>query len=138
MFCRHCSKEVVPQAVVCVGCGVAPHSGKNFCQNCGSPTDPAASVCIKCGVALAGGPAGGQMRSKMAAGLLGIFLGWLGVHRFYLGYTAIGICQLVLSLLGFVTCGVTSAAAGIWGLIEGILILTGSLDKDADGRPLAP
>jgi len=73
----------------------------------------------------------------MAAGLLGIFLGGLGIHRFYLGYTAIGVVQLLLCLLGFVTCGITSIAAWIWGLVEGIMILTGNyITKDAQGEPL--
>jgi TM2 domain-containing membrane protein YozV len=72
----------------------------------------------------------------MAAGLLGIFLGGLGIHRFYLGYNGIAIAQLVLGLLGIVTCGITSIASAIWGLIEGILILTGSINRDAQGRPL--
>jgi hypothetical protein len=72
-----------------------------------------------------------QAKSKMVAGLLGILLGWAGAHRFYLGYTSIGIIQLVLSI---VTCGL----AGIWGFVEGILILVGheSFRTDAEGRPL--
>jgi TM2 domain-containing membrane protein YozV len=69
-------------------------------------------------------------KSKLAAGLLGIFIGGLGVHRFYLGYTGIGIAQILVTL---VTCGL----GHIWGLIEGILILAGSsITTDADGRPL--
>ena len=69
-------------------------------------------------------------KSKLVAGLLGIFLGGLGVHRFYLGYTGIGIAQIVVTL---VTCGV----GVVWGLIEGILILAGSsITTDANGQPL--
>ena len=37
-------------------------------------------------------------------------------------------------LVTFVTCGIAS----LWGFIEGILILCGAMDRDADGRPLAP
>ena len=69
-------------------------------------------------------------KSKMAAGLLGIFLGGFGVHNFYLGFTSKAVIQLVLSIC---SCGIGS----IWGFIEGILILTGSINTDADGRPLA-
>ena len=76
-------------------------------------------------------------KSKLVAGLLGILVGAFGVHRFYLGYTTIAIIQLVLGLLGIVTCGITTIASGIWGLIEGILILTGSINRDAKGVPLA-
>jgi TM2 domain-containing membrane protein YozV len=76
-------------------------------------------------------------KSKLVAGLLGILLGSLGIHRFYLGYTGIGIAQLVLGLpVGIITCGVTSLIAYVWGLIEGIMILTGSIATDARGRPL--
>ena len=70
-------------------------------------------------------------RSKLVAGLLGIFLGGFGVHRFYLGYTGLGLLQILVT---FVTCGLGS----LWGLVEGILILVGNIDRDADGRPLAP
>ncbi|CAB4930599.1 unannotated protein [freshwater metagenome] len=69
-------------------------------------------------------------KSRIAAGILGILLGGLGIHRFYLGYVGIGIVQIVVTI---VTFGVGS----IWGLIEGILILTGNgITKDSKGRPL--
>ena len=65
----------------------------------------------------------------MMAGILGLVLGGFGIHRFYLGYTGIGIVQIIVTL-------VTAGLGGIWGLVEGILILTGSFNKDADGNPL--
>lgn len=76
-----------------------------------------------------------QPKSKIAAGLLGIFLGGLGIHRFYLGYTTIGIIQLVLTLVvGIFTFGLV----GLWGVIEGIMILAGAsyFQRDAQGVPL--
>jgi TM2 domain-containing membrane protein YozV len=63
-------------------------------------------------------------KSKVAAALLAFFMGGLGIHRFYLGYTTIGIIQIF-------TCG----GCGIWALIDFILILSGSL-QDSDGRDL--
>lgn len=39
-----------------------------------------------------------QGKSKVVCGLLGIFLGHLGIHRFYMGYTSIGFMQLALNL----------------------------------------
>ena len=72
-------------------------------------------------------------KSKLAAGLFGIFLGGLGVHNFYLGYTEKAVAQLLLSLL---SCGLLSWVSSIWGLIEGILIISGSIDKDGQGNPL--
>ena len=69
-------------------------------------------------------------KSRLVGGLLGILLGGLGVHRFYLGYIGIGIAQIVVT---FATCG----WGWIWGFIEGILILTNSvITQDAEGRPL--
>lgn len=73
----------------------------------------------------------GAQKSKIVAGILGILLGGFGVHRFYLGYTGIGIAQIAVT---FLTCGV----GAIWGLIEGILILVGSsITTDAKGVPLS-
>ena len=69
-------------------------------------------------------------KSKLVAGLVGIFLGGFGVHRFYLGYTGIGIAQIIVTIF---TCG----TGALWGLIEGILILAGStITTDADGKTL--
>ena len=59
---------------------------------------------------------------KIVAGILGILLGGLGIHKFYLGYTKEGVIQIIVT---FVTCGV----GGLIGLIEGIIYLTKS-DED--------
>lgn len=70
-------------------------------------------------------------KSKIAAGILGILVGGLGIHRFYLGYVGIGILQIVVTIL---TCG----AGSLWGFIEGILILCGvTITTDSDGVPLS-
>ena len=67
-------------------------------------------------------------KSKLVAGLLQLFLGGFGIGRFYLGYTNIGVIQIVVTIL---TCGIGS----IWGLIDAILIISGNV-PDADGRAL--
>jgi TM2 domain-containing membrane protein YozV len=76
---------------------------------------------------------GQEPKQKLVAGLLGIFLGYLGIHRFYLGYTKIGIYQIIATVL---TCGF----AGLWGVIEGILYLVGGTTNgyktDVNGVPL--
>jgi hypothetical protein len=75
-------------------------------------------------------------KSKIAAGLLGIFLGGLGIHRFYLGYTGIGLLMLLVSVFGGkFTHGASCGLVHVWGAIEGIIILCGGF-SDADGRPL--
>lgn len=74
---------------------------------------------------------GMEQKSRLIAGLLGILLGSLGIHRFYLGYTTIGVVQIVVT---FVTLGI----GGVWGFIEGIMILVGAdpFRRDANGIPL--
>ncbi|MHA5053618.1 TM2 domain-containing protein [Streptomyces sp. SD15] len=64
-------------------------------------------------------------KSKIVAGVLQLTLGTLGIGRFYMGSVGIGIAQLF-------TCG----GLGIWALIDGILLLTGSNNTDSQGRIL--
>jgi TM2 domain-containing membrane protein YozV len=71
-----------------------------------------------------------RRRNRIVAGLLGVFLGAWGVHRFYLGYTSVGTAMLVLGLTG---CGTVGTA--VWGFVEGVLCLLGAMN-DADGQPL--
>ena len=65
------------------------------------------------------------MKSKLTAILLCFFLGGFGIHRFYLGYTLIGVIQL-LTVGGFL----------IWAIVDFIRLITGSL-KDSEGNDLA-
>lgn len=78
-----------------------------------------------------GPPAGWAPKQKMVAGLLGILIGSLGIHSFYVGNSKKGIIQIVATV---VTCGI----AGIWGFIEGVMILIGNENfaTDAYGIPL--
>ncbi|NLZ82461.1 MAG: zinc ribbon domain-containing protein [Clostridiales bacterium] len=93
-----------------------------YCRNCGNEMDNNATFCVKCGV---------------AAGLLGIFLGGLGIHNFYLGYQKKALIQLLVCIIGGVlTCGIAAVAIEIWGLIEGIMILSGNISVDGKGIPL--
>ena len=101
-------------------------------------------------------------KSKLIAGLLGIFLGSFGVHNFYLGYTEKGITQVILffgsvilSIILWILAGLLSVVLigfllmpiaflldfvpfgiWIWGFIEGIMILSGNVKTDAKGNPL--
>lgn len=74
-------------------------------------------------------------KSKVAAALLAFFLGALGIHRFYLGHNGTGAAMLVLCLLGIVTCGITSMIAGVWAIVDFVLILTDGL-VDVSGARL--
>ena len=103
----------------------APPGTKTFCRACGQEIDPRASICPHCGVATPVSdivPPGSK--SWLVALLLSIFLGSLGVDRFYLGKIGTGILKLI-----------TAGGLGIWWLVDLIMIAAGSM-KDAQGRPL--
>ena len=133
MFCKNCGKQMDDMAVVCLNCGVAKNAGNSYCSNCGAQTTPGATFCISCGASVAQAVNPNDQKSKIAAGLLGIFLGSIGVHNFYLGFTGKALAQLLISVL---SCGTLSVVSGVWGLIEGIMILTGNINKDAKGVDL--
>lgn len=115
-----------------------------FCSNCGTKLENKENFCPKCGKKNITENNNNynnigyntDSKSKLAAGLLGIFLGSLGVHNFYLGYTNKAVTQLLVTLLGSLVCGIGAIIGGIWGLVEGIQILTGSITTDANGNPL--
>ena len=92
--------------------------GAAICTNCGVPVAPVATPGAK---------------SKLTAGLLGIFLGALGIHNFYLGFTGKALAQLLISVL---SCGTLAVVSGIWGLVEGIMLLSGQMNVDAKGNLL--
>ena len=64
---------------------------------------------------------GDEPKSQTIALILVLLVGLLGIHRFYLGYTAVGVIQLL-----------TLGGCLIWALIDLIRIATGDL-KPADG-----
>lgn len=76
---------------------------------------------------------GGAPKQWIVAVLLAFFLGTLGIHNFYLGYTTRGIIQLVLTLTFF-----GLIVSGIWAFIDFIMLLmrAGSYAYDAQGQPL--
>lgn len=126
-------------AKFCAHCGTSLNDDAKFCPNCGStceaqgaaeqaaPQMNATQMNNNAAPAMGAPVVGGK--SKMVAGLLGIFLGSWGIHNFYLGKGGRGALQIVLTI---VTCGL----AGLWGFIEGILILCGNINTDGNGNPL--
>ena len=71
----------------------------------------------------------GGEKNKVAAGILAILLGALGIHKFYLGITQAGLIMLLVTLVGSFAFGLGPVVMGVVGLIEGIIYLTKS---DAD------
>ena len=126
MFCKNCGSQIEDGAAFCANCGCALGQTQSFCSACGAPIHPGATACAQCGKVL--NQPKPVLKSKLAAGLLGVFLGGFGVHNFYLGYTGRGVAQILLNFC----CGIGS----IWGFIEGILILVGNINTDASGAPL--
>lgn len=142
MFCKNCGAAIQNGAYACTQCGAPVGSGNRYCHNCGQPVTPNARACTYCGAPQQAGPVnygapvGYAPKSSLAAGLLGIFLGSLGIHNFYLGYTGKAVAQLLLTLIGGWFFGLGALAAQIWGLVEGIMILTGSINVDGHGCPI--
>ncbi|MDR1390037.1 MAG: TM2 domain-containing protein [Treponema sp.] len=93
-----------------------------FCSSCGAIIKKEAEICPKCGVRQkrAGG---GETNSRWITLLiLSIFLGELGVDRFYVGKVGTGILKLI-----------TLGGCGIWWVVDIILIATGTF-KDSKGN----
>ena len=99
-------------------------SQMGFCRACGKQIHSSATACPGCGAQQLSPAASATDKRILPAALLCGFLGWLGVHRFYVGKVGTGILMLVT--LGFF---------GIWTLIDFIIIVCGSF-KDKDGNAI--
>ena len=130
MYCKNCGAEMNENAVACMTCGFGKGTGDKFCANCGKELNPGAMICVNCGAPAAPQAVqNGEQKSKLVAVLLAFFLGSIGIHDFYLGYTKYGVIKIIL------TC-CTGVGGSIWALIDFIRLLTGSLNKDASGCEL--
>lgn len=111
-----------------------------FCTKCGAINDDLAQYCSNCQAALAPVVGGYQpMQSvnpgvmtdwkamgadkKIAAGIVAILVGSLGIHKFILGYTKEGLILLLVTVL---TCGIAAVVTSIIGIVEGVVYLTKS------------
>lgn len=145
MFCKYCGKEIEDGKEVCQECAsnekkvddvkteevvVETPKVENNSNNANTNTNTNTNTNYTVNNT---NTAASNQKSKLAAGLFGIFLGVFGVHNFYLGFTGKAVAQLLITVL---SCGGLSPISAIWGLIEGILILTGDSSKDAYGNDL--
>jgi TM2 domain-containing membrane protein YozV len=102
MYCVNCGKEISDQARYCPNCGQPAHMSG---MAPGFQNDKSVSP-----------------RSRLASLLFCLFLGWLGVHRFYVGKVGTGILMLI-----------TVGGFGIWVVIDFIMIVVGGF-TDLDGK----
>lgn len=97
-----------------------------FCKNCGKEVSENAFVCPSCGVRVNAVAENGlgvskkNGKSKVCAGLLGIFLGGLGIHNFYMGKTGLGIVDILFCWTGI---------PEIVGFVKGVIYLCESQEK---------
>jgi TM2 domain-containing membrane protein YozV len=122
MNCQYCNNPLPPNANNCPNCGAAAAPQPQF-QQAPPPPQTVQQVVIQ-----QAGPAAPALppKSRLTYILLACFLGGLGIHNFYAGYTGRGIAQLLITLL---TCWFGgSVVVGIWVLIE---IFT--VNTDANG-----
>lgn len=111
-----------------------------YCTKCGAINDDTAQFCSNCQAVLTPVSTGYQplqsidphaltdwksmgADKKVPAGILGILLGSLGIHKFILGYTTEGVIMLLVTVL---SCFVLSPVTHIIGIVEGIVYLTKS------------
>ena len=144
MICAYCGTQVADNVNFCPSCGaqvtLAQKSEPQMQQTQQTQQTPYAPYIQQADAQAQMGnsymPALDQ-KSKLAAGLLAIFLGSLGIHNFYLGNKTKGLVQILVSLVGgLFTCGLATIGVSIWALIEGIQIFTGTIATDAYGIPL--
>ncbi len=98
MYCRHCGREATSGAAFCAGCG------KRLVGEEGATRS-----------------AGVSPKSRLAAAILAWFVGWLGIHRFYLGKVGTGLLMIF-----------TLGGLGVWALVDFVLIVVGDM-TDGDG-----
>lgn len=158
MYCKNCGKEIEEGKVLCAECGVKESIEGN---NKTTITEQIIEEKVEEVPVVAeenaeekqqtvvNDPKPAEPKSKMAAGLFGIFLGAYGVHNFYLGYMTKAIIQVSVSgaSLLLLCCAMFFLpliivpilgllGMQVWGIVEGIMILTGHITTDANGNPL--
>jgi RNA polymerase subunit RPABC4/transcription elongation factor Spt4/TM2 domain-containing membrane protein YozV len=143
-YCLECGALIHAAAPICPLCGGSQldtlERSKKHCHECGAILRGRAVVCPQCGVEQGDyvSSAGKAANNRVAAGVCGILLGAMGVHKFILGYTWSGITMVLISIVG--VCCYGWMAMHIVGIIEGILYLSMS-DRDFQsihGKRLRP
>lgn len=127
MYCKHCGKQIADNAVICVHCGVATRNMVAYQQN-NFPVPPNITIVNTNTNANSGYNYTQALiydyRSRWAAFFLCLFLGWAGVHRFYMRKAGTGVLWLF-----------TGGLFGIGWFIDTIVLLFDGY-SDGNGHPL--
>lgn len=112
----------------CTRCGAENAEMSQYCISCQSPLSPMSGYQPLQSVAQGPVMNWQQMGAdkKLPAGICGILIGSLGIHKFILGYRNEGLIMLLVTVL---TCFMAAPITGIIGLVEGIIYITKS-DED--------
>lgn len=110
VYCPNCSEQNTNFDTSCRRCGA-------MLPNVGMPIQPAPQYGVQ-----QMKPPGSEKR--IAAGICGILLNGLGVHKFIMGYTTEGIIMLSVYLVGICLFGIPSIIMAIIGIVEGVIYLT--------------
>lgn len=124
MFCHKCGTEIEDDAVVCVHCGVSTKNMKKETSEQQIVINNSANASAAASVVTNSGNVDTPFKSKTVAAVLCFFFGYLGIHRFYVGQTGMGLLYLF-----------TVGLCGIGALVDFVQILLGNF-KDTFGRPL--
>jgi TM2 domain-containing membrane protein YozV len=95
-----------------------------YCAHCGAELMDEAVVCVKCGCAIENIIEGASEKDWLTTLLLALFLGGIGIHRFYVNKIGTGIIMILLCWTGI---------SLIWAIIDIIMIATGRF-KDKNGN----
>lgn len=138
-MCNYCGADNVDGAEICAECGKSLKGETKQATRSSSPQNNEPFVPVTIPRTTSGNISTANQsyshqevysnKSRVTAGILGLLWGSIGIGRFYLGYTGLGVAQLLVTIF-------TAGIGAIWGFIDGIIILCGGVKTDGNGYTL--